>query len=660
MKIIGASVVFVCDREFRIIRDGGVVYEGERIVEVGGYEELVAKYTKSPSDSKILELESTFLNNAEKIQSIASLEKVDSSCEAMDCHADFQSARNDRKNAANKKVDSRNAQNLHKQADSTFLSSRDFRKEVVAIHKGAKADSRACGKKADSKEKMDCHATATQWLAMTENNAISENAVFLENKRSGASVSSQVSLEKVDSRENAESLNTPQNAKAENVFDSEPQAEGFCDDFAGCARRAVGEGIYLSGNEQAHRAESTKSAEKPTPTLETEFFSGCVLLPALINAHIHFEFSSNSTSFAYGSFEGWLASVMSKRDSVLADMPTAIESTIDEQLDSGVGSVGAISSYGADMQALAKSALKVVYFSEAIGANPAALDTLLADVKARFYAAKKLSSRSFFPALALHAPYSVHSVLAKHIIAFAKEAFSKQALESTRPAHTINNPINNPCEMSCTLSAHFLESNAERVWLESKDRASAPKGWFYDFYTQVLKIPSPAPYYTPQEFMELFSSMRTSFVHCTALHPLESTFLAQQGHSLITCPRSNRLLNGSMLDLKKLDSSLVENLGIGSDGASSNANTNMLDELRAGLFGMDYDLPRLARLLLLAATRGNAKALGLANGTLESGKSADMAVFEIKGIKDSTQPEVHFILLADKVRRLLINGEQVR
>ena len=146
---------------------------------MGGYEELVAKYTKSPSDSKILELESTFLNNAEKIQSIASLEKVDSSCEAMDCHADFQSARNDRKNAANKKVDSRNAQNPHEQADSTFLSSRDFRKEVVAIHKGAKAD---------SKEKMDCHATATQRLAMTENNAISENAVSLENKRSGASV----------------------------------------------------------------------------------------------------------------------------------------------------------------------------------------------------------------------------------------------------------------------------------------------------------------------------------------------------------------------------------------------------------------------------------------------------------------------------------------
>ena len=49
MKIIGASVVFVCDREFSIIRDGGVAYDGERIVEVGVYKELVAKYTKSPT-----------------------------------------------------------------------------------------------------------------------------------------------------------------------------------------------------------------------------------------------------------------------------------------------------------------------------------------------------------------------------------------------------------------------------------------------------------------------------------------------------------------------------------------------------------------------------------------------------------------------------------
>ena len=48
---------------------------------------------------------------------------------------------------------------------------------------------------------------------------------------------------------------------ARNVSDS--QAEGFCDDFG--SFQGGGEGIYLSGNEQAPAAESAKSAQKPTP-----------------------------------------------------------------------------------------------------------------------------------------------------------------------------------------------------------------------------------------------------------------------------------------------------------------------------------------------------------------------------------------------------------
>ena len=59
--------------------------------------------------------------------------------------------------ASLEKVDSSlNAQNLHKQADSTFLSSRNFRKEVVAIHKFAKADS--SNDYSANAEFVDCHA----------------------------------------------------------------------------------------------------------------------------------------------------------------------------------------------------------------------------------------------------------------------------------------------------------------------------------------------------------------------------------------------------------------------------------------------------------------------------------------------------------------------
>ena len=160
-----------------------------------------------------------------------------------------------------------------------FLRALKIRADIIVGHSfgGKVAVLCAAIEKVDSRnEAMDCHATATQCLAMTEKNAVSE---------------------KVDSRGNAENVEktqnekvevvfdkTPQNTGVENVFDKQaqrlselqsdsaksvfdktPQAEGFCDDFVGC--QGEGEGIYLSGNEQALAADSRKSAQKPTPPI---------------------------------------------------------------------------------------------------------------------------------------------------------------------------------------------------------------------------------------------------------------------------------------------------------------------------------------------------------------------------------------------------------
>ena len=67
-------------------------------------------------------------------------------------------------------------------------------------------------------------------------------------------------------RKNATTLKTP--ARDSRICETAQsvatqQAAGFCDDFGGF--QAVGAGIYLGDNEQAHHAESTKSAQKPTP-----------------------------------------------------------------------------------------------------------------------------------------------------------------------------------------------------------------------------------------------------------------------------------------------------------------------------------------------------------------------------------------------------------
>ena len=286
----------------------------------------------------------------------------------------------------------------------------------------------------------------------------------------------------------------------------------------------------------------TKFALDPCFVLDSGgacFYQDSILLPAFVNAHIHFEFSANTTSFDYGSFEAWLSSVMTRRDSVLAQ--NAIESAIAEQLDSGVGSVGAISSYGGDMRTLAKSPLKVVYFNEVIGANPDTMKATLLAFKERFLRSKELASERFFPAIALHSPYSVHYALAQAVLEFAQSFAYQKGVNGT-----------NLCENTCFVSTHFLESDAERAWLETKS------GWFYEFYKHTLGIVNPKPFYDIAGFMKLFKNVRGVFVHCTHLNKTESTYLLDSKHSIVTCPRSNRLLGGTMLDIASLDSRAQE------------------------------------------------------------------------------------------------------
>lgn len=383
----------------------------------------------------------------------------------------------------------------------------------------------------------------------------------------------------------------------------------------------------------AKRKKNKKKAKKP---IKKQFFSDCVLLPAFVNAHIHFEFGANTTSFAYGSFEAWLASVMSYRGGVLEKLESVLKKQITTQLECGVGSVGAISSYGGDMLALAHSPLRVSYFCEVLGASE--VDESFARFRERFESALKAKSERFTPRVAIHSPYSVHSALAKKVIDFATQK------SSTKPI----------------ISAHFLESASEREWLESKS------GWFKDFYTDTLKIPNPKPLYDIREFLELFSEVQAVLTHCVEMSEVELERILDAGHFITTCPRSNRLLGGKMLDIahfRRADSRFAHSLAIGTDGASSNVDTNLLDEMRSALFGLGlcegFGLGEAAKLLLLSATRYGAQALGLENGELKHGKYADFALFGIPKIADSATPILHFLTNAKKVDKLYINGEVV-
>ena len=190
---------------------------------------LLKKHRLMPNASLVLGNHSADFGDCHTWQSKAYNEskKVDSrnalfaNAKSMDCHANASAlARNDNKNAVFQKVDSReNAQSLNEsQAE-------------------AKLDS------------MDCRATAS---AVSRNDYKNTICKKVDSSGEAQSLNESQATKKVDSSENATNM-------------SKSQAVGFADDFVGC--QAVGEGIYLSGNEQAHRADSRKSAAKPTPNL---------------------------------------------------------------------------------------------------------------------------------------------------------------------------------------------------------------------------------------------------------------------------------------------------------------------------------------------------------------------------------------------------------
>lgn len=356
------------------------------------------------------------------------------------------------------------------------------------------------------------------------------------------------------------------------------------------------------------------------------FYHDSAIMPGFVNAHIHFEFGNNRSSFQYGSFPKWLTSVMEKRDEVFSGIQIGIKEGIAEQLRSGVSSVGAISSYGYDLEILANSPLRTVYFNEAIGSNLYAIDSLYDNFLLRYFSSKKFASYKFKPAVALHSPYSLHSLMAKRVLELAKKE------------HVLT-------------SVHFLESQEEREWLEQG------KGWFEQFYTEILNVSSPKPFYSIEEFLGLFEGLKTLFVHCLFATSKEFENIVKNQNYVISCPRSNRLLNNKFLDI-----SFLKQLGINpifaTDGMSSNHNLNMLDELRAALFGYSQlDLEELSKALILGANANPAKALGLNVGSLEIGKFADIGVFECPEISKSSQVSLHFLLHSKEVKKLYINGK---
>jgi cytosine/adenosine deaminase-related metal-dependent hydrolase len=365
----------------------------------------------------------------------------------------------------------------------------------------------------------------------------------------------------------------------------------------------------------------------PNATLK-ETKANSILYPGFINTHVHLEFSSNKTTLKYGEFMPWLDSVIKNRENLVAECDNRVmKKACDEMLASGVTTFGAISSFGAELEVCTQTPQKVIFFNELIGSNATTADMLYADFLERLDASKKCIHEGIIPAIAIHSPYSVHPIVLKRAINVAK---------------TENLP----------LSAHFLESQAEREWLEKES------GQFLDFFKKFFSTSRAVT--NISEFIESFDEIPTHFTHAVQATKEELAYLAEKNHSIAHCPRSNRLLGCGRLPVEELIA-LNMPFSIATDGLSSNNSLNIFDELRASLM-LHHQAPldKFSNLLIKAITSVPAEIFNLNSGVIEIGKDADFAIVTLPDIPSSVEDiALQTILHTNEVAEVIIGGESL-
>ncbi|MDZ7923557.1 MAG: TRZ/ATZ family hydrolase [Marinagarivorans sp.] len=130
---------------------------------------------------------------------------------------------------------------------------------------------------------------------------------------------------------------------------------------------------------------------------------------------------------------------------------------------------------------------------------------------------------------------------------------------------------------------------------------------------------------------------RTQCVHMTALNDDDIQLIAQNGASVVHCPKSNlKLASGLCPTQALLDAGIT--LGLGTDGAASNNGLDMFSELQTsaliGKITANNAEAISAFNALHMATLGSAKALGLDDqiGSLEVGKAADVIAIDLDSL----------------------------
>jgi len=158
----------------------------------------------------------------------------------------------------------------------------------------------------------------------------------------------------------------------------------------------------------------------------------------------------------------------------------------------------------------------------------------------------------------------------------------------------------------------------------------------------------------------------TFLAHCVHVDESELDLLAETGTGVVHCPASNMKLASGMAPVQAMLDRDVP-VGIGTDGAASNNDLDVFDELRdaamVGKLAADDASAVAAEDAIRMATAGGAELLGLDAGRIEPGAAADLAVIDLEAAHLTPRTDLvshlAYAVRGSDVRHTICDGQVV-